>query len=329
MTAREDLIAAPSFHPTIGKALVALIAAGWLLLSGPWPESLNGTGALVIIALFALDVLLAITTGWVAFTPGSRLDEREAALRDRAYRIAFRLVAVGIVLMFALTVVGGIIAGNSSMIRVSAIVPDGFNGRTIAAVIELLGMLPTAVIAWLQTSEMDFGLLTPVRWLPFLGVPLLALGWGALIAVGPAQSITQVGSNNTGFSELNASCEHYAAQQRVGLGFGGAARLGAEVCWNGLKAWVVGDPNLTPPGAGLPDEAKFVPRFSDLFSCTPYPGDSDLAAVSEQCTEQIDNLGTMRLIMRSKISPLPGGIGARQLRMELVVDHWGRLVSFQ
>jgi hypothetical protein len=218
-------------------------------------------------------------------------------------------------------------SGNASVNHIAAVLPDGFSGRTIAAVVELLLILPTAVTAWVE-ADLDLSTLHRQDWLPLLAVPTLALLWLGVMELAPVQVLTRIGSNG-GFEEANASCEHYAAQQRVGLGFGGAARVGAEVCWNGLKAFVVGDPSLTPVGANLPVEASFVPRLGDLASCAPYPGDNDFATVTQQCTEQIDDLGTMHLVVRSTVSPLPGGLAARQLRMELVVDSWGRVVSFR
>ena len=311
-----------------GRMLVALAALGWLLLASPWPESLNGSGMVVVLALATLDILLGITTGWLAFKPSSRLDEREMDLRNRAYRIGFRLIAVGILLTVALTFVVDMATAQNGVNHIAAVVPDGFSGRLMAAVVELLLILPTAVIAWVQ-DDLWLGERRLSGWLPLLAVPLLGFFWFAVITLSPVQVITKSDSSNTGMDMANASCAHYAAEQRVGFGIGGASRFGAEVCWNGLKAFVVGDPSLTPPAANLPMEAASVPRLPDLVSCTPYPGDSDFATVSQRCSETIDNLGTMHLVVRSTVSPLPGGIGARELRMELVVDHWGRLVRLQ
>ena len=328
MTASQDLMAQASFRPSPGKALVVLVALGWLLLASPWPASLNGSGIVVLLALAALDILLGTATGWLAFKPSSRLDEREEELRNRAYRIGFRLIAVGILVMFALVTVGSIATGpNVDESQIATQLPDGFSGRTIAALVEMLVILPTAVVAWLE-PDMELRLLRPRQWLPLVAVPSLGLLWLGVMTLVPVQLVTRVGSNG-GFSLVNASCEHYAAEQRVGPLFGGAARVGAEVCWNGTKAFVVGDPSLTPPGANLSQEDASVPRLPDLVSCMPQPGDRDFATVSQQCTELIDNQGTMHLVMRSTVSPLPGGIGVRHLRMELVVDHSGNLVSFQ
>jgi hypothetical protein len=248
------------------------------------------------------------------------------ALRDRSNRIAFRLIAVGILLMFVLSIAGGFAEmGRGS--QTAAQLPEGFSGRTIAALITLLVILPTAVIAWLQPVD---GELWPFRlqtWVPLLAVPLIGIAWLAATTLAPEQTLTRVGSNG-GFSEANVTCEHYAGQQRVGFEFGGAIRVGAEVCWNGQKAFVVGDPSLTPAGADLPPEASFIPFFNDLVSCAPYPTDADFANVTQQCTEQIDDLGTMHLLVTGLVSPTPLSLGKRHLQIELVVDRNGKVLRF-
>jgi hypothetical protein len=182
------------------------------------------------------------------------------------------------------------------------------------------------VIAWLQPGDADGGRPRPTRaWLPLAVVPLLALVWTTLVSAGTDQLITKVGSNNVGFSEANTTCEHYTAQKRVGFGFGGAIRVGAEVCWNGQQAFVVGDPSLTPPGANLPQEAT--PYLRDVFGCAPFATDTDFARVSQRCTERIDADGTMTLTVSGVVSPA-GGLGQRHLRIELVVDRNGKVLTF-
>jgi hypothetical protein len=210
------------------------------------------------------------------------------------------------------------------MSQLAAQLPDGFGGRAILALMELLVILPTAVIAWQQPADVG-SQRSPRDWLWLGAIPLLALAWLMVVSAGPDQLLTRVGPDG-GFSLANASCQHYAAQRRVAFGFGGAIRAGVEVCWNGRQAFVFGNPNLTPPTANLPVEGG-MPYLNDLFSCEPSPIDTDFASVSEQCAEQIDADGTMRLTVAGLLSPA-GRLAQRQLRIELVVDRNGKVIRF-
>jgi len=73
-----------------------------------FPRSLDGLGMPLTLCLVALDVVLGALTGWLAFARSASLDERQAALRDRAYRVAFRLVLVGVLLMIVALFMGSI-----------------------------------------------------------------------------------------------------------------------------------------------------------------------------------------------------------------------------
>lgn len=303
---------------------VILVGLLWLILAAPFPPSLDGTGIVVALALVALDVVLGRSTGWLAFARTSGLDERQAADRDSAYRLAFRLVSAGVLLMVALSIAGAF-AVHPQINQAVAQVTEGFSARRLAALLELLFIVPTAVIAWFvpDISDQPMGSQRPFQgWAAALSVPLLAIAWFAGVAALPVRSITVSGVPDHFVTD--ATCNHFAAKKQVGSIFGGTLRLQAEVCWNGQEAFVFGDPHLISP-ARLP---SIMPALTDLTNCSLLDADTDFAMVSQTCDQEVDNNGTMRLTARGRVSPLPGGVGARAVEIQLVVTRDGKVVSF-
>jgi hypothetical protein len=307
------------------RVCVFLIALGWLVVAAQFPYSLRGLGILILLALVALDVVLGVTTGWLAFQPTTRLDERQAALRDRAYRIGFRLVGAGVLVMVILFIIGAIL--QSILVGPqSGSTSDGFSARTLLAILELFLIAPTAVIAWLLPEDYEATNSTPARWLPLIAVPLVALAWVVGVLAAPTQTTVLATIPDNSFTMGAAKCGHLGAVKRLASGFGGAARLEAEVCWNGQQAFTYGDPTLPRP-ASLPTE-EFSMAFPGLTSCMPLPTDTDFGSVVEHCTGNIDADGTLRLVLNGRVLPLPGGAGARDVQIQLVVTRDGRVVSF-
>ena len=323
MTSAERLAQTTSARPSRARLITVLIGACWLVLASPVP-ALHGTAALLVLALVTLDILLGIETGWLALLPTSRLDERQAAVRDHTYRIAFRLVAIGVLLMILLTFVGMVAQAGPD--TAFARIPGGLWPRTLVAFIELLVGGPLVVIAWLQPRDTDAGERRPARWLPLLAVPGLAVVWLAAMLWAPIQTQTKVSLPDNGLSMSNATCGHVSALKTAAAGFAGAARLEAAVCWNGQQAFTYGDPSLPVPSS-MPKE-EFARPDPYLTFCAPLPTDGDFATVSERCTAQIDADGTLRLTLLARLTPLPGSIGARDLDLHLVVSRYGKLIKF-
>lgn len=325
MMAPKRIANATSTRRSTNRICVFFVALGWLMVAAQVPYSLQGLGILLLLALVGLDVVLGVRTGWLAFQPTSRLDERQAALRDRAYRIGFRLVGAGVLVMFLLFVVGSIlqavVVGPQSRST-----SDGFSPRTVLAILELLVIAPTAVTAWLLPPDSESANARPTRWLPLIAVPAFALIWLIAILSAPLQSTALSTVPDNQFTMSDATCGHFGVVKRVAAGFGGAARLEAEICWNGQQAFTYGDPNLPRP-ASLPGE-EFSRRFPGLTSCAPLATDRDFGSVVEHCTGQIDADGTLHLVLHGRVSPFPGGLGVRDVQIQLVVTRDGRVVSF-
>jgi hypothetical protein len=110
------------------------------------------------IAWFAI----ASVIGWVLRTavrrvpdlPDEEIDERQVALRDRTYLIAYRILAV----TFAWLVLAAYIVGDASATRVvSSSVADWIMADALFVVIPLVAFLPSAVLAWYAPDEVDDG----------------------------------------------------------------------------------------------------------------------------------------------------------------------------
>jgi hypothetical protein len=332
--ARIDIAGARSW----GRGLVILGCLIWVILASTYPRQLHGTGILLTLLLAGVDVMLGVVTGWLAFRRTDDLDERQAVLRDHSYRLAFRLVGVGVLLMVAL-VYAGFFAPNPEVNSSQPYLPNGLAARQLVAFLELLVIVPTAVIAWIdpidheEVAERFRGWRT---WTPALLIPVIAAGWLLAVAVLPVQLVTRSQVPDSGFSLSGASCGRYLAAKDVGSVFGGSIRLQAEVCWDGKNAFVFGDPSLQTPMGVVPmpvpaDQLAApltMPSLPGLTNCTTRNADTDFVAVTETCTEQIDANGTMRLTVQGRVSPLPGGFGARDEQLRLIVTRDGKVVAF-
>jgi hypothetical protein len=325
MIAPQKVANTTSTRPSFARLCVILATLLWIVVASQFPYSLHGAGIVVLLALVALDIVLGLTTGWLALAPTSRLDERQTALRDRAFRIGFRLVGAGVLVMFLLYIAGNIVQAIllSGQVRFPS---DGFSARTALAIVELLVIAPTVVIAWLLPPDSETADRRPARWFPLIAVPAVALVWLIAVLVAPVQSTTVTTIPDNGFSMGDATCGHFSAVDRVAAGFGGGARLEAEVCWNRQQAFAVGDTSLPHP-ASLPAE-EFSRPFPGLTSCAPVASDIDFGTVAEHCSVQIDADGTLHLVLRGRVSPLQGGVGARDLKIQLAVTRDGKVVAF-
>ena len=332
MTVQPEVLQTTSRRWSTVRISVLLLAACWLLLASSLPASLHGAGIVLVVTLVVLDLALGVTTNWLAFLPTSRLDERQAALRNRAYRVAFRLVAVGVLLMVAFTIVGAIAAGDNLQ-SINA-VPDAISPRHLVAFLELLVIGPTAVIAWLQDDASGSEPRGLQHWWSLLLVPLFAGAWLVAGQVLPAQTVTTRGSSGL-FEAYGATCDHFATEKSIAGGLAGSARLKVEVCWDGRHAFAFGDPSLHTPMDIVPIPVPAselaaplsMPSEPDLTSCAPRDPDSDFVNVSETCTEQIGPDGSMHLTAHARMSPLSGDLGSRDIEIQLVVSRDGKILA--
>jgi hypothetical protein len=301
-----------------GTGRLAVIATFllWAVMILPFPRSLEGAGMPLTLALFALDVAMGIATGWLAFARSATLDERQAGLRDRAYRIAFRLVALGVIIMLFTIFVGSIV--DSFTTSLSRPQPQQVLGaRWIIGLLELLVATPTAVIAWLQHATAEDSGSTrssrvPARWLPLIAVPGLALLWLFAIAAMPVRASTARDDALHGTSMAGATCGHFSGNREAAFGFGAQVRLDVEACWDGKHAFAF---RLDPQ--------------ADLTRCEVPPGTADFARITQlSCTERTDASGTMFYTVRAKVESGLASAVTRDVVMELDVTRDGKVLAF-
>jgi len=106
--------------------------------------------------------VLASAIGWILRTavrrvadlPDEDIDERQVALRDRTYLVAYRILAVTV----AWLMLAAYIVGDASATRVvSTSVADWIMADAMFVVIPLVAFLPSAVLAWYAPDEVEDG----------------------------------------------------------------------------------------------------------------------------------------------------------------------------
>jgi hypothetical protein len=331
------------------RVLVIAIGAVNALLASALP--LHGFGIVVVAALAVLDILLLQATGGLAFRRASGLDERQRLLRDLAYRRGFRWIGQAIVLLWIVGVGSEIavtvVSATTSQFSIPAVsaVDTGIAGRIVLAMAELLLMMPTCVIAWredggsgMEGVEDEGGRERRRTWRAWLVLPGLVAAW--LVAVGwlPPQSAPH-GSFSMSFGGSSGpACQEFAGGTVVGAEFGATVGLGAEVCWDGTAAYVLGNPSLPLPATAIRDYRTpgFTPTASEVNPAQPQLSGcgldttADFAAVEKTtCTERIDADGTMHYTVSARVSPLPFDIASREVTVDLVVTRNGKVLQGQ
>jgi hypothetical protein len=318
--------------------VLAVLAVGGFLLSG-FPGSLHGAGIGFVLVLAALDVGLLRASGGLAFARGRSLDERQTKLRDVAYRRGFRLLGLAMVIGLVVVLAGFylrlwlMIVTQGRLGSLPGQVDGGTDGRLVVAFLELLLMMPTFVIAWMEPApagaDPSDASPRPARGRRSLSAAVLVLAaitglwliWVALApvqAAGPARGMVVGGGSWPG-----ATCRHFAAGRMIGAVFGATVGTHAEVCWDGRRAFVIGDPKSPPPG---PPQMNPV-GDPGLTVCGADDMD-DFAVVSGvTCSARTDRDGTLHYDLRARVSPLPLSIAAREVRMSLVVTRDGRILE--
>jgi hypothetical protein len=319
--------------------LATLLATA--LLGSSIPPSFHGFGILVVLCLLVLDLLLVRATAGLAFTRRRTLDERESALRDHAYRRGFRLLGVALAVEVLIVIATDYLSfalsnlSQNGSFAASTQLNNVITGRGLTAILELLVMLPTLMIAWSDPDHeapgREPGRRAAVLW---LSVPALAAAWLLVVSTMPEQA-TAASTNSSSFGLAGATCAQFSAGRIVGSQFGATVGLRVGICWNGTTAFVTNDPSIPlPPSAlaamGVPagTPANFVnPADLSITACGADNLD-DFATVSRMtCRSTVDAAGTLEYTVRAHVSALPGGIGQRDVTMTVVVDRNGRVLA--
>ena len=119
--------------------------------------ALLGVTGIVWFALFAVllgtDVVLFLATHRVADFSTPKLDERQQALRNRAYRTAYLLIAGGSIVAVGTSV----LLATGTSVGVDWLAHSGQHVAVLTSmgvvVLQLLCLLPTALVAWTEPDE--------------------------------------------------------------------------------------------------------------------------------------------------------------------------------
>ncbi|HZU13282.1 MAG TPA: hypothetical protein VFB58_10625 [Chloroflexota bacterium] len=259
------------------------------LIGSAWQTTLD---VLLVLVLLLANLTLRSATRRLAVAPDSSLDERQARVRDYAYRLTHRVLAVAFGLPLWLLFL------RSSPSSVPGWLHDALgNGGLVVVYLELLFFLPTAVIAWTEPDLpedeeverprltlsrglylVSWGLLLAILALPFalsVSVPLSVRTVTARHIVSQPYQTTSLGT-----------CRYVEATTTAGIGVEGSIRLAGEFCSNGTR----------------------IKRQWGLFHWDCIPWNSALTTVTVHCRTTFDRAGAMHLrydgLVRSSIFPV-------------------------
>src|ERR1700736_3776471 len=122
--------------------VIALITLDFLTV-GAMDFRIIGLALLVLLAL--ADVALGRATRRIASADEDRVDERQEALRNRAHRVAYAILALSVAVMLVVAEIG-----TPGMRRWIA---DALGGGAVISFIQLLFFLPAMVIAWIEPDR--------------------------------------------------------------------------------------------------------------------------------------------------------------------------------
>ncbi len=132
---------------SVRRHLVVALAAdcGALMASTVWQPAL-GPALVLVIVLVLLDVALGRATQRLATASDKLLDERQQALRDRAHRLAYWILAMA---------VGGTIAvADVATPQSRAWLENALTFGGMVVFLQLLFVLPAMTLAWLEPDRL-------------------------------------------------------------------------------------------------------------------------------------------------------------------------------
>ncbi len=240
------------------------------------------------------------------------------------------------VVTFATTAISFAIADRTNGV-LSSVVDNGITGRSLVALLELLVMLPTMVVAWVEVEDDGDELRRDAGRgrLAWLALPAVAAAWLVLMTAWPEEAAA--GSPNTLFGMAGASCAQYAGGRIVGAQFGATVGMRVGVCWNGRDAFVDGDPSIPPPRSAIDGMNRDIPASAQVPSppllaqpevtACGWDNLDDFAVVSAtRCTGAIDAAGTLHYLVHARVAG-PFGFAQRDIVVSLVVDRNGRVLE--
>jgi hypothetical protein len=290
---------------TIRRTIVALIVLACVALLAV-PGNLLGASVLLVLLFIALcDVILGRATDRVAMSPVvGRLDERQHALRDRAHRIAYWILAG---LIAGVVIPAYLVSGGSRAWLASTMTDGG-----LLAMLALIACLPPMVVAWVEPDRLPpEGTAGTVSWQGRMATAMVVISLGTPLAFATGVWFLPIHQSplvRTAIGSAATKCAMFTRTERIGVWFSAEVPLSAEICWNGTTAresW------------GL-----------NQSDCHLAAG-SFVSFQTESCTRRTDPDGTLRFTYAVIVHPSLLPFLGRRMEIDLAVGPDGRAVPFQ
>jgi hypothetical protein len=307
---------------TVRRFVVVLLAGICIaLVASPAPSSPSDSSGILVLflLLIVLNVALGRATQRIATAPDAYVDERQEALRNRAHRISYVILA---------TVVGGTaLVADTASSQTRSWLESSLGGGGWIAFLELLFVLPAMVMAFLDegvgpADEVDTARARSAGRRGRLAAGLLALTLAAPVVLSLGVVVIPVRTSSYMVSLNDASvgpatpaadggavsrCREFYAQSTVGVGVTAVVPIHAQACWDGIKAY-----------------ESFGMNASDCLG-----GSSVFAIVTTLgCERTTTPDGTLRFTYRSRVSSVLLPFLYRDVTLRLVIDRNGRVEQF-
>lgn len=283
--------------------VISLITLDFVTMRSADPN-VGGLALLIVLAL--CDVALGRATRRITSAEARVLDERQEALRNRAHRIAYVILALSV---GVIALVADVATPETEQWLADAI----RGGGALIGFIQLLFFLPAMVVAWLEPDRISYddapqavrgfrGQLASAMVAVCLLAPMIL---SAALAVAPMR--TSAVSRVEPAVTAGDSCRYFEAHKNVGVGMGAEIPIAAVVCWNGTTAYEEWGLNASDC---LPRRTEFV---------------IDATVACRRVTEPDGTLRfTYHTVVRSAVLPFIG----RDVVMTLALSKDGKVVQF-
>jgi hypothetical protein len=308
---------------SVRRVLVVLIGAVCLGLvtvtTSPTPTASAPSWLFgLLLVLVVLNVALGTATDRVASAPDTSVDERQEALRNRAHRLAYVILAV---------VVGGtIVVADVASPQSRAWLGSSLGGGGLFVFLELLFVLPAMVLAFIDPGYQpaDIRDLKATRTRnrrARLAALLLALTIAVPVVLSVGLVVIPVRTTATvqrpsdapgappppGTPAAARSCKEFLATRDAGIGVEVRLTLHAEACWDGRRA-----------------VETFGMNASDCLMAS-----STMAIVTTtRCARTTSADGTLSFVYSSDVASAISPFLHRQITLEVVVDRNGTVERF-
>jgi hypothetical protein len=225
---------------SVRRGLVVVITLVTLEYLAVGSFGVAGVDLVLLLALVLCDVALGRATRRIATADEDRVDERQEALRNRAHRIAYAILAisVGLVLLIA----------EVASPEIRRWISERLSGGAAIAFIQVLFFLPTMIIAWIEPdriadedasrmrrsvrARLAYAMIGLAIALPMLmSLTLFVLPVRMSTFTKPEQSFVNPDTTRM------AQCKYFDARAQAGFGFGATIPLSAVACWDGSTAF--------------------------------------------------------------------------------------------